>query len=164
MRPRARLLRSLGRSPEPAIRWRTRVNVLGEARSTPAVRKLEREIVRSPFAAQLLSHQLTAFREGSQRSVYHYWQGVHWALVSLVDMGFPPGEPAIQPLLDRALRVWLQPRYQRTCRLDSLGARESVNGVPVIDGRARRCASQQGNALLYASALGPLDERARELA
>jgi hypothetical protein len=164
MKAHARLIRSLSRSHEPAIRWRTRVKVLGEARSSPGVRELERAIVRSPFAAQLLSHQFAAFREGTNRSVYHYWQGVHWALVSLVDMGYPAGEPAIQPLIDRALRVWLHPRYWRSCPLDAAQSHDYVDGVPVIEGRARRCASQQGNALLYASALGPLDQRTWDLA
>lgn len=164
MKAHARLIRSLSRSPEPAIRWRTKVKVLGEARTSSSVRELEREIVRSPFTAQLLSHQFAAFREGAHRSVYHYWQGIHWALVSLVEMGYPAGVPAIQPLIDRALRVWLHPRYWRRCPLEGARARDQVDGVPVIDGRARRCASQQGNALLYASALGPMDQRATDLA
>jgi hypothetical protein len=43
-------------------------------------------------------------------------------------------------------------------------AASAFRGVPVIRGRARRCASQQGNALYAAVVLGLLDERGRRLA
>ncbi|HZY69552.1 MAG TPA: hypothetical protein VFF67_01045 [Thermoplasmata archaeon] len=61
--------------------------------------------------------------------------------------------------------MWLQPKFDRTVRIDdpsSVG--RNGTGVPLLAGRYRRCASQHGNALLYAARLGPLDGRTRHLA
>ena len=84
-------------------------------------------------------------------NVYSKWRGAHWRLVSLVELGIPAGEPraiaAYETVLD-----WL------------LGASHRRN-VPLIDGRYRRCASQEGNALAVGVRLGLAeDERVQELA
>ena len=96
--------------------------------------------------------------------IYRYWQGSHWVLASLADLGYPAGDPALAPFLDRALSMWTDPRYDRTFRATPETAKSYPKGVPLLRGRYRRCASQQGNALLYAVRLGPLDERAHRLA
>ena len=71
---------------------------------------------------------------------YKKWTGAHWRLVSLVELAVPPGEPravaATEPVLG-----WL-------C---GEGHRRSVR---VIDGLARRCASQEGNAIAVCVRLG----------
>jgi len=163
-RRRRELLRQLARSSDPSIRWRTRVRVLNEPRSRPALRRLEEEVRRSPRVAALLTLRDRPFRSGQFGGIYRYWQGIHWALTSLADLGYPPGDPGLDPLLDRALGMWIRPVYDRTSLVREGDRRWDPDGVPLLRGRYRRCASQQGNALLYAARLGRLDDRPRHLA
>jgi hypothetical protein len=159
-----RAVRPLLESDEPSIRWKARVRVLGEPRDTTAVRDLERRVRSSPLVAGLLAPGGVPGKPGTARGVYHYWQGRHWILAALSDLGYPRGDPALAPLRDRALKLWLRPGYFRSLEVRSRAEARWKDGVPVIRGRARRCASQQGNALLYSVELGFLDDRTRELA
>lgn len=76
---------------------------------------------------------------------YRKWQGAHWRLVSLVELG-EREDPRTGGMLDRTLEWLTGPGHLR--------------GVKVIDGRARRCASQEGNALFAASHIGRADSAA----
>ncbi len=160
---RSELIRSLLRSGDPSIRWRTRVRVLGESRRTPQISRLEQEIRRSSRVRKLLSHQHAPYRHGTMRSVYYYWQGLHWVLGALAELGYPCGDLALKPLVDRTLGVWLHPRFFRTFPANSKAAAYRKEGVPVIHGRPRRCASQQGSALHYVTKLGLSDDRWKHL-
>ncbi len=163
-RSRRAVVERLLRSPEPSVRWRARVRILGEERTEPRIRRLEEEIRSSPRVRRLLTHRDAAFRPGTGRSLYHYWQGLHWALASLADIGYPTEDPDLRPLIDRALEFWTRPRYDRLIIEDGSRKTTANLGVRVIDGRPRRCASIQGTALLYAIRLGFVDDRAHHLA
>lgn len=129
---------------EPAIRRLVRRDLLND----PALDD-EARLLAGPIVRALLSGQQPD--GGFGRHPYSKWTGAHWRLVSLVELGIPAGEPravaAAQTVLD-----WLT------------GASHRRN-VPIISGRARRCGSQEGNALAVASRLGLAgDERTRLLA
>ena len=86
-------------------------------------------------------------------------------LAELADMGYPPGDDSLLPLRDQVYERWLAPGHTQERVVDREAARyKSHPGVPIIDGRARRCASQEGNALYATLALGLADERADQLA
>jgi hypothetical protein len=161
---REKLIRDLSQSKEPSIRWRTRVRILGELPSSARIRRLENEIRNSSRVRRLLSRQHAPYRYGKVRSVYYKWQGVHWVLASLADLGYPAGDPALSPLVNRALDLWLRPAYQRVVRPTKSDGMVGALGVRIIRGRARRCASQQGYALYYATKLGLGGERVKDLA
>ena len=160
---RQRFVERLLRSREPSVRWRTRVRVLGERRSSPAIRRLEDEVRRSPRARALLRRG-DAFDANHPARIYRYWQGLHWALTSLADLGYPPDEPSVAPLVRQAVDVWTAPRYERLLSAAESTPGSARFGVPVIAGKPRRCASIQGNALLYATELGFVDEKVDRLA
>lgn len=160
----SKLVSELLRSKQPSIRWRVRVRVLRESRRSPTVLRLEQSIRRSDVVRQLMSHWNAPFRPGTSRSVYYCWQGIHWGLASLADIGYPMGEPGLGPFVDRALGLWLGPHYFRSFSVSTSGESYRQRGVPVIRGRARRCASQQGAALYYATQLGFSDSRSTQLA
>lgn len=81
---------------------------------------------------------------------YKKWQGAHWRLLSLVELGDVDDARELA-MLDRVLD-WLTGAGHR-------------RGLRTIAGRARRCASQEGNALLVACRLRQAaDGRARLLA
>jgi hypothetical protein len=97
--------------------------------------------------------------------VYSKYTGAHWVLADLADIGYPPGDASLIALRDQVYELWLDPERTRERVVDREAARyKSRSGVPIIRGRARRCASQEGNALYATLALGIADERADQLA
>jgi hypothetical protein len=157
------ILETLVGSREPSIRWKARVKVLGEERSSKRILDLEHEIRHSARVRALLSRRTQLGRPGTARRVYYKWQGIHWVLASLADLGYPVGDDRLYPLRDRILELWLRPSYFH--EYDARAKAEAGRvGVPRIRGRYRRCASQQGNALYFLTKLGIADERADSLA
>lgn len=164
MRSRKALVEELLRSDEPSIRWRTRVRVLGERRESAPIRELERAVRSSPRVSRLLSHRHAPHRAGTSRSIYYYWQGLHWVLAALADLGYPREDPELLPIRDRVVDLWTDRHYRTDQPVRSKEEIDYRRGVPYLQGRARRCASQQGNALFAVTELGLLDERGEELA
>jgi hypothetical protein len=137
------------RSPEPSVRWKVRTRVLGEADGSPAIRRLRGEIRRSPRVSALLARRDAAGRITTPRSVYAKWQGAHWVLATLAELGYPPGDRALRPLVEQVCDAWLTPPYFHD---------------RVVAGRHRRCGSIQGYALFAASRLELAPDRADRLA
>jgi hypothetical protein len=150
-------------SPEPSIRWKVRAGVLGEDPRSKSMRALREEIRASPRVRALLAR-----RDGQgrivTRHVYDKWQGAHWILATLADLGYPEGDLALLPVREQVLDCWLSRTFYE--EFEATGKEDAYrkDGVPVIRGRPRRCASQQGYALYYLLALGLADERAHDLA
>ncbi len=153
------LLSSLLDHPEPSVRWRVRTGVLGEDPGSEPMRRLRAEVRDSGPAKALL-----AGHHDVRPNMYAKWQGAHWVLMSLADLGYPPAAPEVEPLVDEVLDNWLAPHFQTTVEAAKVTSRTWRSGVPVIQGRARRCGSQQGGALLALVRLGFLDDRADRLA
>lgn len=160
----ASVLESLLHSSEPSLRWKARVQVLGESPESPRLKKLRGEIRRSARAQAILGRRGMLGRPGTLRGVYYKWQGCHWALARLADLGYPPDDETLHPLRDRALDIWLRPAYFREYDATTKKGGQQGSGVPRIQGRYRRCASQQGNALFYLTQLGLDDGRGHQLA
>ncbi len=123
-------------SSEPAIRRLARRQLHHQSSADEEARLLEGPIVRALFDGQM--------RDGGF-GVHPYakWRGAHWRLVALVELGIPVGEPRAMAATDTVLAWLTDPSHRR---------------VPVIEGRARRCASQEGNALAVACRLGMADD------
>lgn len=124
-------------STEPAIRHLVRRELLDEPPT-----EADDAVLDGPLVRGLLDGQQPD--GGFGRHPYSKWRGAHWRLVSLVELGIPAGEPRAMAALDTVLD-WLT------------GASHRRN-VPVINGLARRCGSQEGNALAVASRLGAADD------
>jgi len=90
-------------SPEPAIRWKVRAGVLGEPAGAPQITALREEVRGSAIVSRLLASFGAARRPGA----YAKWQGAHWALGALADLGYPPGDEALHPLREQVLSTWL---------------------------------------------------------
>src|SRR5438045_1099586 len=134
-------------SADPSIRWKTRIHVLGENSDSKSMRLLREEIRSSPTVRALLSRREQLGRPGTRRQVYYKWQGLHWVLASLADLGYPEGDESIYPLRDRVLELWLGPGYFHEFAARTEAEAYRGRGVPLMRGRYRRCASQQGKAL-----------------
>ncbi|HEV2317834.1 MAG TPA: hypothetical protein VGV89_09735 [Thermoplasmata archaeon] len=153
------LIGRLLRSAEPSVRWRTRVEVLGEDPDAPALRRLREEIRRSTRVRALRA--MARRRTGNP---YDKWRGKHWIFAHLADLAYPPGDPELEPLAHEVLDFWLRPFFFHEFEAGSGRATYGKQGVPRVEGRFRRCASQQGNALRAALQLGFADERCDALA
>lgn len=130
-------------SEEPAIRRLVRRDLLGQATSEDV------RILDGPLVRVLLEGQQPDGGFGIH--AYGKWRGAHWRLVSLVELGIPAGEPHAVAAAGTVLDWLTGPSHRRN--------------VPVIEGLARRCGSQEGNALAVASRLGMArDERVRLIA
>jgi hypothetical protein len=130
---------------DPAVRYKLRRGLEGETRAT---RRLQQEIRRSQRVAQLLSDRMSDGR--LPHHPYVKWVGAHWTLAVLADLGYPPGDRDLMPLVDQVYEWLDSPRHART--------------IKTINGRVRRCASQEANLLHSVLRLGLADERAESLA
>jgi hypothetical protein len=157
------IISSLLASGEPSIRWKTRANVLGEDMSSPSMKELQEEIRESPRVRTLLKHFDKAGRLSYGGNVYEKWQGAHWVLASLADIGYPPGDEHLVPMKDRVFEFWLSDFFYTEFACDTKAKSYQHKGVPIMEGRYRRCAAQQGNALFVALKLGLNDSRTDRL-
>ena len=120
-------------SNEPAIRRLVRYNLRGEASPDDEATLLDGPLVRALLGGQKPDG-------GFGVTVYGKWAGAHWRLASLVELGIPAGSPGPVAAAETVL-TWLTGSSHR-------------GNVPVIAGLARRCGSQEGNAVAVACRLG----------
>jgi hypothetical protein len=137
------LIQQLLNSDEACIRYKTRVNVLGEDPDSARNNALRTQIKESTRVNTLLSQDPAAGPPSSHP--YAKWYGAHWILAKLAEIGYPAGDDRLIPWREQVLS-WLLPK-------------RTVRNAPTINGRVRRCASQEGNAVYYLLALGLADER-----
>lgn len=130
-------------SDEPAIRMMTRRDLLDLSVSDEE----RAATLQGPKVRRLLSGQCADGGFGGHP--YRKWTGAHWRLVSLVELGIPPGEPHALAAADTVLTWLCSPQHRKA--------------VKQIDGLTRRCASQEGNALAVASRLGLAGDHRVEL-
>ena len=157
-----RLVDQLLRSEEPSVRWKVRRWVAGEAPDARAMRRLAGEIRRSPRVEALLANRDDQGRMLTG-SAYAKWQGAHWVLATLADIGYPAADAALRPMREQVLATWLHENYYREFAATTKASSYRRRGVPVMNGRHRRCASQQGSALKSLTDLGLGDERLADL-
>lgn len=141
------IINQLLKSDEPSIRFKTRVNILGEDIDSEKIGELRQEIKSSQRVKQLLSE-----RDKGGEIIFHAykkWTGAHWVLADLADIEYPPGDETLIPLREQ-IYDWLLSKHHE-------------KRIKTIDGRVRRCASQEGNAIFSTLSLGLADERTEEL-
>ena len=133
---------------DPIIRWKTARYLGGKIPSSADAKTVREELASSPIIQQLLSD-----RQADGRIPYHpydKWFGSHWVLSLLADLGYPEGDVSLKPLMDQCYEWLLSKSHQSYIRM--------------INGRIRRCTSQEGNCIYYSLALGLADGRTEELA
>ena len=135
-------------SEEASVRLKVLTGALGKTTRSPRVRSALKDMAASRRVMALLAGVWKDKR--TQRHPYSKWAGSHWVLADLADMGYPAGDDALLPLRD-SVYEWLLSKSHR-------------KGIKTIDGRVRRCASQEGNALFSTLRLGIADSRSDELA
>jgi hypothetical protein len=165
--PRQRLylsvLDTLLNSAEPSVRWKVRSGILKEDPRSKSMRALREDIRNSARVKALLAHRDGKGRLVSGRGVYDKWQGAHWILAALADLGYPEGDKALAPVREQILDCWLDRQFYTEFEVARKANAYKKRGVPVMQGRHRRCASQQGYALYFLLKLGLESERVHAL-
>ncbi len=159
-----RIIDTLLYSAEPSVRYKIMLNVLDEDPSSREIKKLREEIRSSARVKKLLSSRSKSGEILSKRNAYDKWQGAHWILASLADIGYPDEDESLIPVKDQILAFWLDEFYYKEFEAKSREDSYKHEGVPLMQGRYRRCASQQGNALFFLLKLGLSDDRIDDLA
>ncbi|MEA3327265.1 MAG: hypothetical protein U9R53_08150 [Chloroflexota bacterium] len=139
---------TLKKSNEPSIRFKILVNVLGGKLESPDIKKLQQEIKSSQRVRLLLSE-----RDNDGKIPFHpyrKWYGAHWVLAILADIGYPPGDESLIPLREQVYDWLFSSKHEKK--------------IISVEGRVRRCASQEGNALYYLLKLGLANDQTEALA
>ncbi len=148
-------------STDPSIRYFTLVDLLGKSKQSQEVKAARVQILNGPRVKTLLTGQhigkqkwkksLAVHPGGFGVHPYKKWDGAHWRLVSLIELGVPITEPHMVAAADQVL-CWLTGEVHRS-------------KIKTVEGRVRRCGSQEGNALAVCSRLGlTYDPRVQYLA
>ncbi|MGB8251965.1 MAG: hypothetical protein WCF08_02015 [Anaerolineaceae bacterium] len=141
------ILRELLKSNEPSIRYKTLTGIYGLSESHPEVRNAREAIRTCERVKALLKHRN---RKGEiDTHPYKKWQGAHWTLSMLAELGYPAGDTSLIPLREQVLNWLFSSNHDEY--------------IHIINGRVRICASMTGNALLTLLKLELADERIDKL-
>jgi hypothetical protein len=139
------LIDSLCAHENPIVAWRARRLLGGESESTPAMRRL-----RTAIGASVMARQLLDGLRGERFNPYRKWQGPHWTLYSLAEIGYPAGDERLLPMRERVLAWMFSPAFQKP---------PSTAVLPGQPERPRHCASMEGNTIWAQQWLGIVDDR-----
>ena len=128
---------------QPALAWKVAVNILGKGDDSPEANRARTQVQNAPLIKELIA---TCDR---QHSAYKKWDGAHWVLSILGDLGYPAGDETLSPLMEHTFNTWLSKDHEKHTRM--------------INGRFRRCGSQEGYAVWCSLRLGFADGRTDEL-
>ncbi len=129
---------------EPALAWKVAVHILGASEASPESARAREQVRQAPLIRALIA---TCARD---RSAYKKWDGAHWVLSLLADLGYPPGDESLRPLMEQTFEQWMNAYHIK-------------NHLRVLEGRVRRCASQEGYAIWSSLRLGFADARTDQL-
>jgi hypothetical protein len=129
---------------EPALALKVAVNVLGKDRHSIEGQQAASQVWQAPMVKALIA--ACDRRHGA----YKKWDGAHWVLSILADLGYPPGDEALRPFMEETYAAWMNKEH-------------ITRHLRVIDHRFRRCASQEGYAVWSSLRLGFEDNRTDEL-
>lgn len=128
----------------PVVAYRARRLLAGEPESSRALRTLRLAIGSSEMAKRLL-----LALNGERFNPYRKWQGPHWTLYSLAEIGFPAGDERLLPLRQRVMNWMFAPAFLKP---------PSTVFFPDQPRRPRRCASMEGNTIWSQLVLGIIDD------
>jgi hypothetical protein len=135
---------SLCAHENPVVAYRARRLLAGEPEGSRAMCTLRRAIGLSEMAKRLL-----LALKGERFNPYRKWQGPHWTLYSLAEIGLPPGDERLLPLRQRVMDWIFAPAFLKP---------PSTVFFPDQPRRPRRCASMEGNTIWSQLELGIVDD------
>lgn len=144
-------------SPDPSIAYRAYRLLDDLPQDDEDQHRRRQQVVDTPNVRRLLAHRRPdgTIRHGNEYHAYRKFQGAHWTMASLAELGYSPGDPGLMPLVEQ-IHEWLtSPQHRRPPSTQVISGQED---------RIRRCASQEGLAIWYLHELDLTDERVDALA
>lgn len=141
------IIELLAEHPEPSVRYRLAVGVRGLSEESREVAQLRLAVKDSPRVKAML-----AARDSEGRFPWHAYQkfnGAFWTFLVLADIGYPVSDETLIPLREQIFDWLFDPRR--------------LKAIPLINGRWRRCACQEGGAVFSLLRLGLVDTRVEQL-
>ncbi len=129
---------------DPVVAYRARRLLAGESENSPAMSELHQTIASSEMAKHLLLDL-----NGERFNPYRKWQGPHWTLYSLAEIGYPAGDERLLSLRQRVMDWMFAPAFLKP---------PSTVFLPDQSNRPRRCASMEGNSIWSQLVLGIVDD------
>jgi hypothetical protein len=133
--------------------------LFGESEESPAITRLRRRIRHCEAVKRWNSFRDRSGAMWTHPSIpktqpYQKWQGPHWSLYTLAEIGYPPGDRSLVTVSNQFREAmfreqWLLP----PCSLL----------IPGQHDRFRRCAGQEGLVIWYSLKLGIADEKIEQL-
>jgi len=131
----------------PSIRYMFLTGYENLAPTSPRLKKVMEEVRSSELVAALVG---TLTESGEiPFNAYSKWRGAFWTLLQLVDLGYPPGDSALVPLMEQNHEWLLDPAF--------------LKRIPQINGRWRRCALQEAGSVLADVHFGFVTAKTEEL-
>ena len=141
------MIKLLADHAEPSVRYRIAVGVKGFTEQSQEVVQLRLAVKESSRIQTMLGS-----RDSQGRFPWHAyqkWNGSFWTFLVLADMGYPHGDETLIPLREQTLEWLLDPGR--------------LKAIPLVNGRWRRCACQEGGAVFSLLRLGLADSRVEHL-
>lgn len=105
--------------------------------------------LRRAVGSSTMARMLRLGLRGERFNPYRKWQGPHWTLYSLAEIGHPAGDDRLVPMRERVVDWMFAPAFLRP---------PSTLILPDQPERPRRCASMEGNAIWAQLVLGIVDK------
>jgi len=141
------ILNLIESSVEPSVRFIYNKNYLKLNEQSAEMLQLRLEVKNSARVKSMLA--LIGAHGRFPWHAYQKWNGSFWIFLVLADLGYPLGDETLSPLRDQTLEWLLDPHR--------------LKAVPLINGRWRRCACQEGGAVFSILKLGLADSRIEQL-
>jgi hypothetical protein len=106
--------------------------------------------LRAAIAASTMARRLLKGLKGERFNPYRKWQGPHWTLYSLAEIGYPTGDERLLPMRERVLAWMFAPAFLKP---------PSTAVFADQPERPRHCASWEGNTIWAQLLLGIVDEK-----
>jgi hypothetical protein len=142
----------LRNSDNPSIAYRAHRRLDEQGEDEQGQRLRRQQIAETSNVRRLLSRRGPdgTIRHGNEYHCYRKFQGAHWTMAALAELGYPTGGRSLLPVVDQ-VHEWLSsPKHLSP---------PSTQVIPGQEDRVRRCASQEGLAIWYLHELGLVDER-----
>jgi len=155
------IIETLLSSTEPAIRLKTRVQLLSEGPRSSRILKLREEVRTSPRIKALLSERR---KDGKiPGHPYAKWDGAHWVLAVLADLGYPENDKSLVPLREQVNKWLLSTDHKEYTEARPYKHHLSAALLGQIKERPRIHGSMEGNAVWSQLTLNMFDGNSQKL-
>lgn len=148
-------------STDPSVRFKAHSLLLSNDTRSDKMLRLQQEVKRSPRSRLLLSER--ALDGSIRRHPYAKWDGAHWVLAALADLGYPPGDKSLIPLREQVYKWLLSKHHEEYTEARPYRHHPSAASIKDIRERPRIHASMEGNAIWSLLTLDLVDDRVDSL-